>query len=129
MKLKMRFGGVGLQACQARLGTGGQAWRPTPLNQLEPLRTEVNDIGAMLCRLETIRRVAAPWQQKTIDRISITLHLMANNAEDAIEFGKTHQNELWLGQYQGDINNLYNEARSLTRNAGENLRHEPGGES
>lgn len=113
----------------------GLTWQ-AHADQLEPLRNEVNDMGAMLCRLETIRGAVSPWQQKTIDEIAAILHLMADNTGDAIRFGSTHPDELWVPTYQGNVNNLYNEAQSLTRNVGEavqyshvtneyqNLRHE-----
>ena len=38
-------------------------------DELEYLKSEINDIGAKLCRLQTIRRVVAPWQQNEIDQI------------------------------------------------------------
>jgi len=65
-------------------------------------------------RLEIIRRVAAPWQQTEIDRISRTVRLMAENAQDAIVFVNEHQTALWLPVYQKYAGNLYNEARTLT---------------
>ena len=65
-------------------------------DELEYLKSEINDIGAKLCRLQTIRSVVAPWQQNEIDQIVTDTQLMADNAQDAIVFGDTHRNELWL---------------------------------
>jgi hypothetical protein len=73
---------------------------------LEDLKGDINDIGAKLCRLETIRRVVAPWQKREIDRIATTVRLMADNAEDAILFVNDKPNDLWLGTYQSYLNNL-----------------------
>lgn len=78
----------------------------THASQLEDLKGDINDIGAKLCRLETIRRVVAPWQKREIDRIATTVRLMADNAEDAILFVNDKPNDLWLGTYQSYLNNL-----------------------
>ena len=86
--------------------------------QLDYLRSEINDIGTRLCRLETIRRVAAPWQQHVIDQIATDARLMADNAQDAIVFGNTKPKDLWLATYQKSLNNLYSEASSLMHSVG-----------
>ncbi len=87
----------------------------THASQLEGLKDDINDIGAKLCRLETIRRVLAPWQQREIDQMATTVRLMADNAQDAIQFVSAKQDELWLGTYQKYLNNIDDEAESLTR--------------
>ena len=87
-------------------------------DQLEYLKSDINDIGAKLCRLQTIRRVVAPWQQNVIDRIVTDTQLMADNAQDAIVFGNTHRSELWLATYQKNVNNLEDEATALTHSVG-----------
>jgi hypothetical protein len=79
------------------------------------LKGEISDIGSRLCRLEAIRRVVDPWQQRVIDQIATTTRLMADNAQDAIAFGDAHRLELWLPTYQAYLNNLRHEAASLTR--------------
>ena len=79
---------------------------------------DINDIETRLCRLETIRRVVAPWQQREIDRIAVNARLLADNAQDAILFLDAHEDDLWAGTYRHYLDNLYNEARSLTRSVG-----------
>ena len=86
--------------------------------QLTDLKDEINDIGSKLCRLESIRRVVDPWQQRVIDDIVAATRLMADNAQDAIVFGNTHRQELWLPTYQSYLKNLSNESESLTRSVG-----------
>jgi hypothetical protein len=86
--------------------------------ELEYLKSDINDIGAKLCRLQTIRRVVAPWQQNVIDRIATDTRLMADNAQDAILFGNTHRSTLWLAAYQKNVNNLEEEATALTQSVG-----------
>ena len=83
--------------------------------ELADLRTEVNDMGAKLCRLESIRRVVAPWQQKTIDDIASSLRLMADNTEDAIQFLNSHHQDLWSPTYRKYLTNLFDEAHHLTK--------------
>jgi hypothetical protein len=83
-------------------------------DQFNLLKQEVNDMGARLCRLESIRRVLAPWQQTEVDRIAEEVQLMADNAQDAIVYLNTHEEELWVPTYQKYANNLYTEAGSLT---------------
>jgi hypothetical protein len=83
--------------------------------QLDALRQDVNDMSSRLCRLEQIRRVTDPWQQREIDRIATTVRLMIDNTADAIVFGNAHQNTLWLPKYQKYADNLYNEARTLSK--------------
>lgn len=78
------------------------------------LKSEISDIGSRLCRLEAIRRVVDPWQQRVIDQIVTTTRLMADNAQDAIVFGDAHRLELWLPTYQAYLNNLCHEATNLT---------------
>ncbi|HZT33129.1 MAG TPA: hypothetical protein VFA33_24795 [Bryobacteraceae bacterium] len=83
--------------------------------QLNNVRDEVNDMGNKLCRLETIRRVLPPWQQKAVDDAAPLVRLMADNAQDAITFLNGHQEELWEPVYDKYINNLSTESRQLSR--------------
>lgn len=80
---------------------------------LDNLRDDVNDIGARLCRLETIRRVLAPWQQKTIERIASTTTLLADNTQSEIQFGNAHPQELWQPYYRGVATDIVNEVQIL----------------
>jgi hypothetical protein len=92
-------------------------------DELNQLKIEVNDMGRKLCRLETIRRVVAPWQQKTIDRIASTLPLMADNTEDAIVFVSNHQQDLVNPTYMRYADNLYTDANNLTHSVNEAVEY------
>ena len=106
--------------------------------QLDGLKADVNDMGTKVCRLETIRRVVAPWQQAEIDRIAADVRLLADSTEDAIRFGDTHSRELWLPTYQKYVNNMFDLSGKLEHSAAtavayanaskevHNLRHELG---
>lgn len=82
---------------------------------LDALRDDVNDIGARLCRLETIRRVLSPWQQKAVDRIASTTVLLADNTQSEIKFGNAHPQELWQPFYRGVARDMVEEAQILQR--------------
>jgi len=79
-------------------------------SQLSSLKAEINDMGGKLCRLETIRRVVAPWQQQAIDRVAPVVQLMADNADDAIRYVSTNEGRFWVPTYKAYTTNLYNEA-------------------
>jgi hypothetical protein len=98
-------------------------------DQLMQVRAKVNDMGAKLCRLETIRQTLAPWQQHTVDRMAKRIVLIADNTGDAIHFLNGHHEELWLPMYRTYVTNLYNQNHALTESAGEavqyaSVRHE-----
>jgi hypothetical protein len=88
-------------------------------DQLDILKQEVNDMGAKLCRLESIRRVLAPWQQTEVDRIAQEVQLMADNTQDAIVYLNGHEEELWVPTYKKYATNLYKEAGALTESLSE----------
>ncbi|HUP02638.1 MAG TPA: hypothetical protein VMU19_01535 [Bryobacteraceae bacterium] len=73
----------------------------------------INDMGNRECRLQTIRRVVSPAQQRAIDKILAENRLMAYHARNAGDFGKAHPENLLMGPYRDDLVNLYNEAQAL----------------
>ena len=87
---------------------GDMAW-VSHAGQLDDLGSEINDIDQKLCRLETIRRVLAPWQQRAVDQVAIATRLLAENA---------NPQGLYFGAYGRYVNNLYGQAKSLTRSVG-----------
>lgn len=90
----------------------------TNVYQLDALKKEVNDMGAKLCRLETIRRVLAPWQQAEVDRIAKRMQLISDNTQDAILFMDAHTHQLWLPGYEKYAHNIYDEAAKLAHSTG-----------
>jgi hypothetical protein len=71
----------------------GLSWE-SHADELDLLKGDINDIGSKLCRPEAIRRMVAPWQHPD---------------------GQANPEALWLAAYQHDVNNLYDQAKSLTR--------------
>jgi hypothetical protein len=97
--------------------------------QLDSLKDEINDVETQLCRLYTIRRVVGPWQQREIDRIGQTAQLMVDNATDAIHYISSMPQGVLFPRYERNLNNLYQEAKTLTRSTGNavefaNVSHE-----
>ena len=90
---------------------------------LSQIRDEVNDMGAKLCRLETIRSAVAPWQQTAIDKTEAELKLMAMHAQKAIQFGNNNREELFAPSYQAHVDSLYQEARALTHTLGDVIQY------
>lgn len=83
--------------------------------QLEHLKSEVDDMGTKLCRLETIRRVVAPWEQKAIDRAAPDIRLLADNTQDALTYVRRNESEFWRPTYMKYTDNLYAESRQLSK--------------
>jgi hypothetical protein len=80
---------------------------------LVQIKQEVNDMGKRLCRLETIKRVTAPWEQDAIRRTAPLVQYMADNTEDAINYVNAHENQLWTPPYRVYAQNLDTEAHTL----------------
>jgi len=85
------------------------------------MRDAVNDMSDHLCRLEGIRRVLAPWQQKVVDRIASDVPLMVNNTEDAIVYANSNPSTLWNPTYQSYVNYLERTAETLNQTLGSAL--------
>jgi len=84
-------------------------------SELSRIKYEINDMGAKLCRLETIRRVVSPWEQQAIDRSVPEIRLLADNATDALNYLNQHQGEFWEPTYVKYTDNLYNESHQLNQ--------------
>ncbi len=81
---------------------------------LQQASQEIDDIGAKLCRLETIRTVVLPWEKTAIDRSNVLARTMAANTDQAIRFVNTNREHLWSPEYRTLATNLYNESRQLS---------------
>ncbi len=89
---------------------------------LDQLKQEINDIEARLCRLGTIQRVVAPWQQRVIDQIASTAPLMVDNETDAIAICNRHPQEMNLPVFWRYTRNLYEESKTLTHSVGDAVK-------
>lgn len=80
---------------------------------LNRVRADVNAMGDKLCRLESIRASATPWEQKAIDSAAPQLRLLADNTRDAIAFVNAHREDLWMPQYAKYIRNVSDESTNI----------------
>ncbi len=83
-------------------------------DELNAIRAEVNDMGSKLCRLEAIRRVVAPWEQKAIDDAAPLITEMANEAQSAITFFNDHRNDLFNSAYHAYSEQIYEQSSKLS---------------
>lgn len=87
--------------------------------ELDAVRDAVNDMGTKLCRLETIRRVSLPWEQKAINEAAPLIAEMANEAQAAITFLNDHQSNLVGMTYDGYMDGLYQRSDKLANEMNE----------
>jgi hypothetical protein len=87
--------------------------------ELNAVRDAINDMGTKLCRLETIRRVALPWEKKAIDEAAPLISEMANEAQAAITFLNDHQTDLPNLTYNGYTAGLYRRSDKLANDMNE----------
>ncbi len=81
--------------------------------ELDAVRDAVNDMGTKLCRLETIRRVSTPWEQKAINEAAPLIAEMANETQAAIMFLNDHQSNVVGMTYEGYTDGLYQRSDKL----------------
>ena len=89
-------------------------WEPQAL-ELSEIRDDVNLMGRKLCRLEGIRRVASPWEQKAIDQAAPLIAEMANDTENAITFLNNGHHDLFMPAYTSLGSDLYQRSASLAK--------------
>ena len=87
--------------------------------ELDQIRNEINDMGQKLCRLETIRRVASPWERKAIDQAAPLIAGMAGDADHAITFLDGHENYLFAPAYTSLGTDLYERSTKLVNSVTE----------
>jgi len=90
-------------------------------NQLTAIKEDVNQIETQISRLEAARSADAPQLHAALDRLAGTARLMVDNTQDAILFGNAHQEDLWLADFRKYVDNLDNEAHTLTDSVNQTL--------
>ena len=88
-------------------------------DELNAIRTEVNDMGSKLCRLEVIRRVVAPWEQQAIDDAAPLIVEMSNEAQSAITFLNDNHNHLFNPAYHAYSEEMYQQSSKLSHELSE----------
>jgi len=83
--------------------------------ELEGAKEHINRMGEQLCRLTTIRRVATPWQQRSIDQVRRTVTALAVDTENALDLlnGTATVVGLLATDYREHLDRMYESASSL----------------
>jgi hypothetical protein len=87
--------------------------------ELATVKDAINDMGSKLCRLEAIRSMLDPWQQKAVDEALPPARVAATNAGNAIAFLNAHQADFWLPDYRKYVDTLYTETARIANSVHE----------
>jgi hypothetical protein len=80
---------------------------------LTSARTRVNDMDGMLCRLETIRRVSAPWEKQALDRIRPSVVELTDTTQATIQYLNQNHDALMYPAYTDQAQAMYDKANRI----------------
>jgi hypothetical protein len=89
--------------------SSGNFWQADAI-LLSSARKRVNAMDGMLCRLETIRRVSAPWEKQAISRIAPSVVELSDTTQAAIDYLDQNQEGLIFPAYTDQAEIMYNKA-------------------
>ncbi len=72
----------------------------THAQQLEKIRSHVNNLGKLHQQMIDMRHEGSPWQQEAIDRIDPLLRQMADQLTATIEHGNENVNRIHMMKYK-----------------------------
>jgi len=81
--------------------------------QLTLAKEHINEIGERIERLQAIRHVAAPWQQRAIDSCVPVAVSLAGNTEAAIQHFNENRSHLWAPAYIDRLKLIANRAGEM----------------
>ncbi|HZT70017.1 MAG TPA: hypothetical protein VFC10_09780 [Terriglobia bacterium] len=81
--------------------------------QLNQIRDHINAMGEKLERLQEVRGMLAPWQQKAVDRVVPNAQELAAHTEAAIAFLNEQQERLWMSAYVDRIRAVTDHAEEI----------------
>ena len=90
------------------------AWNTIGI-ELRRIKSEINDIGKRLCRLERMENVVPLSERNAIQSVTPLVREMADNTDSAIHFRNLHHSGLWAPSFTADAQNLQNEAHTMIR--------------
>jgi len=90
------------------------AWDTTGI-ELRRIKSEVNDMGKRLCKLERMVNTVPLAEQQAIQSVAPVVQVMADNADAAIRFRNTHHSGLWAPSFTANAQNLQTEAGTVIR--------------
>jgi hypothetical protein len=90
------------------------AWDTTGI-ELRRIRSEVNDMGKRLCKLQRMENAVPLGEQRAIQSVAPVVREMADNADAAIRFRNTHHSGFWAPSFTANAQNLQTEANTVIR--------------
>lgn len=100
----------------------GVSWQ-SHAGLLNSIRGHINENGNLLCRLQAIRHVTAPWQQQAIDRVVPMSSEMAVRTEAAIDHLNAHAGRLFVPEYQEQLTSIADLASRVNGGLGDFLSY------
>jgi DNA repair exonuclease SbcCD ATPase subunit len=88
------------------------SWR-SHANELSKAREHINGIGERLDRLQAIKSVAAPWQQRAIDDIVPVAANLAAHTQSAIQHLKENRTHLYAPVYADHLTSISERSAEL----------------
>jgi hypothetical protein len=80
---------------------------------LQQARGNVNAMDGMLCRLETIRRVSAPWEKQAISHLAPSILELSGTTQVAIDYLNHNHQALMFPAYTDQAQVMYNKANRI----------------
>jgi len=90
------------------------AWNTTGI-ELRRIKSEINDMGKRLCKLERMENAVPLAEQQAIQNVAPVVRQMADNADAAIHFRNAHHSGLWAPSFTANAQNLQTEANTVIR--------------
>jgi hypothetical protein len=75
----------------------------THAQQLEIIRSHVNNLGRVVKEMQDMKGEGSPWQQDAIDRINPLLSQMAQQLTTIIEYGNKNPNRIHMMEYKNYV--------------------------
>lgn len=83
--------------------------------QLESMKTHVNNLGNVTAQLNNLRSEGSPWQQQAIDQINPLLQEMANHLTATINHLNENQSRVHMPAYQDYAHGNYELASRISQ--------------
>ncbi len=80
---------------------------------LQALKDDINDMGRMLARLDTMRGSLTSADREVVDRAGATLKELAGNTSAAIQYSNRDRENYWTPTYRKYLTNMMAESDQL----------------
>ena len=97
-------------------------WR-VQADDLTQAKPYVNQMGADICRLQTIQRSVLPWQKKAIEALTPMVVSLVNDTQQAIVLLDHNQGRLFATDYGHYIDAMYNETQQIEHSANHDVMY------